>query len=219
MVSFLKQKSDTLEATLKFLADITRPFGKIKRMRSDNGTEFKSNQFESLLRKNLIKHETSAPYSPHQNGTAERMWRSLFEMARCLLLESELPKSLWTYAVMTAAYIKSRCFNSRLGKTPYEALIGERPDFSLRKMHIFGSTCYAYVQNAKKLEARSKEGVFVGYDKESPAYSQLSANGHSRKRTVLLKDAFSNPRLTSQSNSVFTHSRKRTLSRKRTHHV
>ena len=37
-------------------------------------------------------------------------------------------------------------------------------------MHIFGSTCFAYVQNAKKLEARSKEGVFVGYDKGSLAY-------------------------------------------------
>ena len=36
-------------------------------------------------------------------------------------------------------------------------------------MHAFGSTCYAYVQNAKKLEARSK-GIFVGYDRESPAY-------------------------------------------------
>ena len=69
---------------------------------------------------------------------------------------------------MTAAYIKNRCFNPRLGKTPYEALIGKRPDLS--NMHIFGSTCYAYVQNAKKLEARSKKGVFVGYDKESPAY-------------------------------------------------
>ena len=77
-------------------------------------------------------------------------------------------KSFWAYAVMTAAYIKNRCFNPRLGKTPYEALIGKRPDLS--NMHIFGSTCYAYVQNAKKLEARSKKGAFVGYDKESPAY-------------------------------------------------
>ena len=167
MVYFLKQKSDTLEATQKFLADVAL-FGKIKRIRTDNGTEFKSKNFESLLRKNLIRHETSAPYSPHQNGTVERMWRSLFEMARCLLLESELNKSFWAYAVMTAAYIKNRCFNPRLGKTPYEALIGKRPDLS--NMHIFGSTCYAYVQNAKKLEARSKKGAFVGYDKESPAY-------------------------------------------------
>ena len=47
-------------------------------------------------------------------------------------------------------------------------------------------------------------------------YSQLSANGHSHKPTALLTDAFSNPRFTSQSNSVLTHSCKRTLTRKRT---
>lgn len=37
-------------------------------------------------------------------------------------------------------------------------------------MHVFDSTCFAYVQNAKKLDARSKNGVFMGYDRESPAY-------------------------------------------------
>ena len=167
MVYFLKQKSDTLEATQKFLAD-TAPFGKIKRLRSDNGGEFVSKEFKSLLRRNTIKRETSALHSPHQNGTVERACRSLFEMARCILLERELPKELWTYAVMASAYIRNRCFNARLGKTPFEALIGKRPDIS--NMHVFGSTCYAYVQNAKKLEARSKEGIFVGYDRDSPAY-------------------------------------------------
>ena len=90
-VYFLKQKSDTLEAMQKFLVDIA-PFGKIKQIRTDNGTEFKSKNFESLFRKNLIRYETSAQYSPPQNGTVERMWRSLFEMARCLLLESEMKK-------------------------------------------------------------------------------------------------------------------------------
>ena len=167
MVYFLKQKSDTVEATKKFLAD-TAPYGKIKRIRSDNGGEFSNKAFRSLLRENTIKHETSCPYSPHQNGSAERAWRSLFEMARCLLLESKLPKQFWTYALMTSAHIRNRCFNARLGKTPYEALVGNRPDIS--HMQVFGSTCYAYVQNAKKLEARSKKGIFVGYDKESPSY-------------------------------------------------
>ena len=37
-------------------------------------------------------------------------------------------------------------------------------------MHVFGAVCYAYVQNPKKLEPRSKEGIFLGYDKNSPAY-------------------------------------------------
>ena len=89
-------------------------------------------------------------------------------MARCLLLEANLPKELWTYAVMTAVYIRNRCFNSRLGKTPYEALTTKQPN--LGNMHAFGTTCYAYVQNAKKPDPRSVKGIFVGYDKESPAY-------------------------------------------------
>ena len=167
MIYFLRQKSDTLEATEKFLADAA-PYGKVKRLRSDNGGEFMSYRFKSLLRKRGIKHETSAPYSPHQNGTVERTWRTLFNMARCLLLEAKLPKNLWTYAVMTSVYIRNRCFNPRLGKTPYEALVGKQPNLS--NMHVFGSTCYAIVQNPKKLDVRSQKGIFVGYDKGSPSY-------------------------------------------------
>jgi len=83
----------------KFLADIA-PYGKVKilsfhedsfpsgdvkRVRSDNGGEFTSAEFSDLLVNNQIKHEKSAPYSPHQNGTAERSWRTLFEMGRSLL--------------------------------------------------------------------------------------------------------------------------------------
>ena len=166
-VYFLKQKSDTLEATEQFLAD-TAPIGKVKCIRSDNGGEFVDQKYKSFLRQNKIKHETCAPYSPHQNGTAKRAWLSLFNMARCLLLEANLPKFLWTYAVMASAYIRNRCFNDRLGKTRYEVLSGFKPDVS--NMHVFGSVCYAYVQDAKKLEPRSKEGLFVGYDKRSPAY-------------------------------------------------
>lgn len=114
---FLKAKSDTVKATERFIADVA-PYGKIKCIRSDNGTEFTSSAFQSLLCQNAIRHETSAPWSPHQNGTAERAWRTLFEMARCMLIESKLPKQLWPYAVQTAATIRNRCYNRRLGQTP-----------------------------------------------------------------------------------------------------
>ena len=67
---FLKTKKETVSATKKFIAD-TVPTGRIKSLRSNNGSEFKSNDFQGLLCDNCIRHETSAPYSPHQNGTAE----------------------------------------------------------------------------------------------------------------------------------------------------
>ena len=124
MVYFLKQKSDAVTATERFLADCA-PYGNVKCIRSDNGGEFIREKFESVLVKNQIKHEKSAPYSPHQNGTVERAWRSLFDMARCLLLESALPKDMWAYAVMSAVYIRNRCYNPRTGKTPFEAFTGQ----------------------------------------------------------------------------------------------
>ena len=94
---FLKQKSDAVNATRKFLADIA-PSGKIKTLsfyddicpsgnieciRSDNGGEYLSKEFRELLIKNCIKHELTSPYSPHQNGTAERNWRTLFWQDLC----------------------------------------------------------------------------------------------------------------------------------------
>ena len=93
MIYFLKSKSDAREALQQFLADCA-PLGKVKRLRSDNGTEFMSQHFQSILRENNVGNETSAPYSPHQNGTVERAWLSLFNMARCLLLEAKLQKSM-----------------------------------------------------------------------------------------------------------------------------
>jgi len=128
-VYFLKMKSDTVQATEKFLAD-TAPYGKVKCIRSHNGTEFTCRDFQTLLRKNGIRHETSAPYSPHQNGTAERSWRTLFEMGRCMLIESQLPKQLWNYAVQTAAIVHNRCFNRRTGQTPYQMLTDKKPIYN-----------------------------------------------------------------------------------------
>jgi len=140
-VYFLKHKSDTVKAIEKFLAD-TAPYGKIKCIRSDNGTEFTGKDYQALLSSNGIRHETSAPHSPHQNGTAERNWRTLFDMARCMLIESELPKVLWTYAVQTADVVRNRCFSNRTKQTPYQMLTGRQPNMS--RMQKFGSVCYAY---------------------------------------------------------------------------
>ena len=129
-VYFIKMKSDSTKALQKFLADVApmgtvqhlynmMPESAVKKIRSDGGGEYMGKQFTDLLLQHSIKHETSAPYSPHQNGVAERGWRTLFEMGRCFLLESGLPKRLWPYAIHTAAYIRNRCFQQRTQETPY----------------------------------------------------------------------------------------------------
>ena len=180
-VYFLREKSDAVLALQKFLSDVA-PYGKVKnltfcddstdssvvkRLRTDNGGEFVSKEFEAILVKNQIRHEFCAPYSPHQNGTAERNWRTLFGIARSMLIESKLPKYLWTYAVMTAAHIRNRMYCQRTQDTPYHMLTGKQP--SISKLHLFGSVCYANIHDKKKLDPRSEKGYFIGYNKYSPS--------------------------------------------------
>ena len=76
-VYFWHNKSDTFKAAEKSFSRFC-PFGDVKCIRSDNGTEFNCSTFKTLLRDNIIRHKTSAPYSLDQNGTAERHWRIIF---------------------------------------------------------------------------------------------------------------------------------------------
>ena len=185
----LKQKSDAFHALKKFLSD-TAPYGKVKRMRSDNGGEFISKQFEAETLSNQFKHEFSAPHSPHQNGTAKRNWRTLFEIGRCMLIESKLPKYLWTYAVMAAAYTRNRVYNQRICETPHRLLTGNKPNIS--KMHVFGTVCFPNINVKKKLDPRCKKGLFVGYDRNSPSYLVYLPDTKSvvENRTVKFTDKY-----------------------------
>ena len=203
-VYFLKNKSDAVKALETFLAD-SSPYGEVKILRRDNALEFTSADFNNVLVKNKIKSELSCPYSPHQNGTAERSWRTLFEMARCLLLEAGLPKNLWTYAMKMAAYIRKRCYNPRLGITPFEGLTGKVPNFS--NMHTFGTECFAYLQNKKKLDPRCEKGIFLGYDSHSPAFLVYFAkeNNIKKVRCVTFNNQFKEKVEISEKKDVYHH--------------
>ena len=115
-----------------------------------------------------IKHEMNAPHTPQQNGTAERWWRTGFDMTRCSLLQGEVSKHLWTYALRNSDYIRNRCFQQCINSTPYELFVGKRPNLS--NLVTFGTPCFVYVEDKRKLDDRSTPGDFVGYDRESPAY-------------------------------------------------
>jgi transposase InsO family protein len=63
---FLQEKSQTQETLKKFLRLTQNEFrSRIKKIRSDNGTEFKNSQIEGFLEEG-IKHELSSPFTPQQ---------------------------------------------------------------------------------------------------------------------------------------------------------
>jgi transposase InsO family protein len=99
----------------------------VKKIRSNNGSEFKNLQVEEYLEEEGIKNELSAPYTPQQNGMVERKNRSLIDMARAMLGEYKTSERFWSEAVNTACHAINRLYLHRLLKqTSYELLTGNK---------------------------------------------------------------------------------------------
>ncbi|GJR44366.1 retrovirus-related pol polyprotein from transposon TNT 1-94 [Tanacetum coccineum] len=94
---------------------------KVKQLRTDNGTEFRNSILVNFCDEKGISQNFSSPYTPEQNGVAERKNRTLIEAARTMLSGSVFSKQYWTEAVATACYTQNRStIVKRHLKTPYE---------------------------------------------------------------------------------------------------
>ena len=93
---------------------------KIKVIRSDRGGEYESAAFSDFCAQNGIVHQTTAPYTPQQNGVAERKNRTLKEMINSMLNSSGLPHNLWGEALLTANFILNRIHFKNSNKSPYK---------------------------------------------------------------------------------------------------
>jgi hypothetical protein len=144
---------------------------RIKKIRSDNGTEFKNSQIEGFLEEEDIKHEFSSPYTPQQNGVVERKNRTLLDMIRTMFDEYKTPDHFWAEAINTACYSINRVYLHRiLKKTLYELLIGKKPNVSY--FRVFGSKCFILIKRGRnsKFAPKAVEGFLLGYDSNTRAY-------------------------------------------------
>jgi transposase InsO family protein len=110
-VFFLQEKSQTQETLKRFLRQAQNEFGlRIKKIRSNNGTEFKNSKIEGFLEEEGIKHEFSSPYTPQQNGVVERKNITLLDMARTMLDEYKTPDRFWAEESNTVCYSINRLY-------------------------------------------------------------------------------------------------------------
>lgn len=168
----IRSKDEATSAFKRFLS-VVAPIGQVKELHTDNGGEYLGQNFQSLLLDRGIKHTTTAPHTAYQNGKAERSWRSIMEMARCLLVEADLPKQLWPYAVKYATYLRNRAYQQRTAKTAYEIFCNHKPD--MRKIYSFGAPCTYYDESQKhKLDPRGKHGIYIGVNTDSQGYYILT---------------------------------------------
>jgi transposase InsO family protein len=128
-VFFLQDKSETQGTLKRFLRRVQNEFElKVKKIRSDNGSEFKNLQVEEFLEEEGIKHEFSTPYTPQQNGVVERKNRTLIDMARTMLGEYKTPERFWSEAVNTACHAINRLYLHRLSRRlPTNSLLVTNP--------------------------------------------------------------------------------------------
>ena len=100
------------------------------------------------------------PYTPEQNGVAEKKNRSIVGAARAMLHDQSLPFFLWAKACNTAIYIQNRSPHRVVGNmTPEECFSGKKPEVS--HFRIFGSLTYSHVPSEKstKLEPTAEKGI------------------------------------------------------------
>ncbi|MCO5580873.1 hypothetical protein L7F22_034745 [Adiantum nelumboides] len=140
-------------------------------LRTDQGGEYMSGAFKDFLGKKGIKHQCTMPYTPQQNGVAERKNKSLMEMARCMLKAKSLPHKLWMEAVACAAHVLNRCPTRALKTiTPYESWYDRKPSVSY--LRVFGCLAYAHIpqQLRGKLDDKAVKCIFVGYSSGSKGF-------------------------------------------------
>ena len=163
----IARKSDAPAAMTTFLSDaeadgIVFQHGDI--VQCDNDSVYRSADFLGVLRTRGLRLRCSAPYQPSQNGTAERLWRSLFERARAMLFDSKLPNTFWPAAVHHAAFLHNVLPHRGLdGKSPHERLLGSTFDASV--LRPFGCAAYVHKQDAQKLAPRARVGIYLGHSR------------------------------------------------------
>ncbi|GJV06718.1 zinc finger, CCHC-type containing protein [Tanacetum coccineum] len=139
----------------------------IKVLRTDRGGEYYDPVY---FQSTGIIHQTTAPYTPQQNGVAERKNRTLKEMVNSMLSYSGLSEGFWGEAMLTACYILNRTPNKNSKQTPYEIWTKKVPN--LTYLRVWG--CRAVVRltepKMKNLGEKGIDCIFIGYAEHSKCY-------------------------------------------------
>ena len=112
--------SITSSKTIEVLRSVFAIHGLPRTVVSDNGSSFTSEEFQQFMRKNGIKHVTSAPYHPSTNGQAERAVQTLKQGIKRTpgnSIQERLSKFLFDYRITP---------HSTTGVPPCELLMSRR---------------------------------------------------------------------------------------------
>jgi len=170
-VYLLSKKEDFMTVVKEYVELTERVLDlKIVYLRSDNDSVLCSTENDAWFKTRGIQRQKTVPYTPQQNGTAERAIRSIKEMANTLLQDAQiymgmdLHASLWGEACLTAAYIYNRTYKYNLNATLYEKLFKHKP--AVGHLKAFGCPAYTFVHKDNRdgpFDSHKELKIFVGY--------------------------------------------------------
>ncbi|XP_023246590.1 uncharacterized protein LOC111643273 [Copidosoma floridanum] len=160
------QAGECLEEFLKHTRNILGKNEKVCYVRSDNGTEFTGGHFSEVVKSENAENEFSPPHTPELNGTAERFNKTLQWLIRALMIDSGLPKSMWSLASDVATNVYNRTPHSGINfETPLQRM-DQRLKSHIDKIRRFGCLAYTRVPIPEsKFSERAVKTVLVGYTK------------------------------------------------------
>ena len=90
----MKEKSEAFSTFKRFHHMVQNVFqSSIHILRTNNGREYFSNEFNTYLIEHGIIHQNSCPYNPQQIGIVERKNRHLLETVRAMMFTTSVPNS------------------------------------------------------------------------------------------------------------------------------
>lgn len=166
MVYLLESKNEVFKCFTEFEARVTNLTGyRIGSLYCDNGSEYCSHNFKAFCRTKGIHIRYNVPYNPETNGAAERLNRTLLEKGRAMLLQSQLPKTMWGESILCATYILNRSPTVCLKDvTPAEMFYKKKPN--LKNIKVFGSLVYDHIPKEKqnsKFDTKANIRIMIGY--------------------------------------------------------
>ena len=161
---FTKKTEEVARALISVMCQIVslaQGIPQIFRIHSDAGKEFTGGLFQEAVSKCSIWPTMSAPYTPQQNGKAERLVGPLKSAAGALLLHAQLPLQLWSEAILEATFLRrSRALKLLIPKDRPkmgDTALVRKPPLSME--HPF--------------EPRAEEGVFPANDERTPGGARV----------------------------------------------
>ena len=86
----------------------TRTDRKVKRLRSNNGGEYKNDQFHQTCRDEGIVRHFTIRHTQQQNRVAKRMNQTILEKVQCMLPNARWGKEFWAEVVVYACHMINR---------------------------------------------------------------------------------------------------------------